>query len=142
MTDISVTPSAVLAANASTVQANGISGAAILAGQSVYADPADSYRIKPARTNSASPTQAPNVVGIALNSAPGANQPVSYASNGDVTINNVLTVGQVYAVSAANAGGIAPYSDLASTNFVSILGVATSGTNLRVSLIPTAVQKP
>jgi hypothetical protein len=141
MADISVTQSAVVAANANTVKATGVSGAAITAGQAVYADPADSYKIKPAQANSANPTHAPNAVGIALNNAPGANQPVTYATDGDVIFNNVLTTGQVYALSAANAGGIAPYADLASTNFVTVLGVATGGTNLRLSLIPTSAQK-
>ncbi len=139
MSDISVTPSAVLAANSDTLVVTGIAGAAIIAGQSVYVDPTDNYRIKLALATDGDTTQ--NAVGVALNSAPGANQPVSYTSNGDVTFNSVLTAGQVYAVSPANAGGIAPYGDLGSGKYVAVLGVATSTTNLRVSLIPTGVAK-
>jgi hypothetical protein len=141
MADISVTASAVQAADTNTIKVTGTSGAAITAGQAVYADPADSYRIKPAQANSANPTHVPNLVGVALNSAPGANQPVTYASDGNVLFNAVLTVGQAYVVSAASAGGIAPYGDLAATNFVGVLGVATSTTNLKLGLIPTSAQK-
>jgi hypothetical protein len=139
MTDISVTASAVVAANPNTDEATGISGAAITAGQVVYADPTDSYKIKPAQaTNS---THAPNVVGIALDNAPGANQPIVYATGGDIIFNNVLTPGQLYVLSAANPGGIAPYGDLVTTNYVTFLGVATGVTTLRVGLIPTSTQK-
>lgn len=44
---------------------------------------------------------------------------------GDITI-GTGTVGVMYVVSAANAGKIAPISDLASTNRVSFLGQVTS----------------
>jgi hypothetical protein len=142
MADISYTAANVVATNPQTGQAPGVSGAAITAGQSIYADPADNYRLKPAQSNSANPTHVPNLVGVALNSAPGANQPVVYAPEGDVTYGGGLTQGQVYAVSAAAAGGIAPYSDLAATNFVGVLGVAISSTVLRLNPIPTSTQKP
>jgi hypothetical protein len=140
MADITVTPANVVS-DTTTVKTSGTSGAAITAGQAVYADPSDSYRIKPAQANSANPTHAPNVVGIALNSAPGQNQPVTYATNGNVLFGSGLTTGQVYVVSAANAGGIAPYGDLVATNFVTVLGVATSASNLKATLIPTSAQK-
>jgi hypothetical protein len=140
MADIVVTAGSVIPTSPSTVVASGIAGAAITAGQVVYADPSDSYKIKPAKADSASTTHAPNVVGIALNGA-SAGQPVDYAKSGDVTFNAVLTKGQVYVDSAANAGGIAPYSDLASTNFVTLLGVALSTTVLRLNLLLSNIQK-
>lgn len=41
---------------------------------------------------------------------------------GDIHIGASGVVGVIYCVSAANAGGIAPYGDLASTNYVTQLG--------------------
>src|SRR4051812_37234630 len=127
MADITITAANIVATNSATVKASGTSGAAITAGQSVYLDPSTST-VKPAKADSASTTNAPNIVGVALDSAPGANQPITYAVGGDVTYGGGLTQGQVYVVSAAVAGNIAPYSDLAATNFVAVLGVARSTT--------------
>lgn len=141
MADISVTAANVIATNNATVKASGTSGAAITAGQGVFLDPATG-KVSPARANSASSTHASNIVGVALSSAPGVDQPITYATSGDVTFGGGLTQGQVYVVSAAAAGGIAPYSDLASTNFVAFLGVAVSSTVMRLGLIPSSTQKP
>jgi hypothetical protein len=146
MGNVSINSSAVLAANAQTVMASGIAGAAIAAGQIVYADPSDSYKIKPANAATTSTTQAPNLVGMALNSAPGAGQPITYATNGDVNVGNVLTTGTVYVLSATtspnNGGLMSLISDLATGNFVAVIGLAISGSTLRVNLIPSSVQKP
>jgi hypothetical protein len=139
MADISVTQSAVKAADANTQKATGTSGEAINIGQSVYADPSTGKIYKAQATNS---THTANLVGVSLTNAQGADQPIVYATEGNLTFNNVLTTGQVYVTSAANAGGIAPVSDLASTNYVGVLGVATSGTNLKLLPIATSAQKP
>jgi hypothetical protein len=142
MADITLTPANVVATNPQTGKASGTSGAAILAGQPIFADPADNYRLKPAQANSANPSHVPNLVGVALDSAPGQNQPVTYATEGDVTYGCGLTQGQVYVVSAAAAGGIAPYADLGTGSFVGVLGVATSASVLKVDPIPTSTAKP
>lgn len=141
MADITVTPANVVATNPQTGKATGTSGAAITAGRPIYADPADNYHLKHAQANSANPTHVPNLVGVALNTTDGQNQPVTYAPEGDVTYGSGLTVGQVYVVSAAAAGGIAPYADLVATNFVGVLGVAISSSVLRLDPIPTSAQK-
>jgi hypothetical protein len=139
MADISVTQSAVKAANSNTVKATGVAGEAIDIGKSVYLDPADG-KIKKAQATNA--THTANLVGVSLTNAQGDGQPIVYATDGDVTFNSALTVGQVYVASAAAAGGIAPVSDLGSTNYVGVLGVATSATNLKLKPIPTSAQKP
>jgi hypothetical protein len=138
MSDISVTQSAVLAANSNTLKATGTAGEAINVGQSVYADSSNG-KIKKAQATNANTAY---LVGVALSNAQGDGQPIVYATEGDVTFNSALTTGQTYVVSAAAAGGIAPISDLASTNYVGVLGVATSATNLTLKPIPTAAQKP
>jgi hypothetical protein len=141
MADITITPANVVATNSATGKATGTSGAAITIGQGVYLDPADG-KIKPAKADSGSPTHAPNIVGISLDRVEGANQPITYAASGDVTFGGGLTQGEAYVVSQTTAGGIAPHSGLASTNFVAFLGIAISTTVLRLGLIPASVQKP
>jgi hypothetical protein len=143
MSDVSVTNTAVKAANSDTVIAHGIAGATITAGDVVYADASDNYEIKPAIATNAA--QADSVVGIALNDA-SADQPVAYATAGDVTFNSgAFVVGAVYVLSGENDGGIAPTADLDSssnTNYATILGVSTSATNLRLSLKASGVKNP
>lgn len=141
MTNVTVVPSTVVAANPQTVKASGISGEAIDVGMAVYADPADNYRIKKAISTVGNPTHAPNLVGISLSNTQGQNQPITYATSGDVTFGTGLASGVVYVISHLNAGFIEPISDLVATNFVAVLGVGTSTSNMRVSLIPTSAQK-
>jgi hypothetical protein len=137
MADISVTQSAVKAANSNTVKTTGTSGEAITIGQSVYVKPADG---KVWLADADDSTSTENLAGVALTNAQGADQPVIYGT-GDITFNSALTIGQVY-VASTTPGGIAPVSDLASGDYVGLLGVATSATNLKVTLIPTAAAKP
>lgn len=133
MADISVTASSVLkSTNAAT--SRGIAGSAITAGQTLYIDTADSNKLKPADANGASPLYV--VAGIALHAA-ATGQPIEYQTDGNLTFNAVLTAGTIY-VQSATAGGIAPAADLASGHHVTILGVATSTTNLEMCLTNTA----
>lgn len=136
MSDISVTASAVVATSTTTT-AIGSSSAAITAGQPLYFN--TSGLLTP--TNASTSAAAAACVGVALNNAPGANQPVTYANGGDVTFNAVLTAGTIYVVSGAAGGGIAPSADLDSgtTWYATILGVATSTTNLRLSIKASGV---
>jgi len=53
----------------------------------------------------------------------------------------VMTVGEVYVVSAT-AGGIAPVGDLTTGNYVTVLGVATTTSNLQLGTIYSATAKP
>lgn len=142
MANISVTAASVKPANENTVIGRGIAGASITAGQPVYADSGDSFKIKPTAHTNAGTAAA---VGIALNSA-SADQPVAYAVSGDVTFNAVLTAATVYVMgSTVSAGTISPSADLdASSNtlFGTVLGIATSTTNLRVGINASGVKNP
>jgi hypothetical protein len=141
MADLTITAGNVKATNANTSISRGIAGTAVNAGQVVYADPADSYKLKPAL--SSNQTQAQNVVGVALNTA-AADQPLAYATAGDVTVGSVLTNATVYVLGSA-AGALSPSADLdASTNarYGTVVGIATSATNLRVGIISSGVQNP
>lgn len=118
-----------------TITAQGIAGGTITAGQPLYADAADSNKLKPAQSDTAVKAA---VVGIALGGA-SSGQPVSYAVGGDVTFNAGFTKGKVYLVSNAAAGGIAPSADLSTAGvYISVLGVSTSTSNLKLGLLPSA----
>lgn len=74
-------------------------------------------------------------VGIATVSCPGPSQPLNVWKSGSIilgAINAGLTVGQVYVISLTGNGNICPYSDLASTNYPTILGMAST-VNILVS---------
>ena len=72
-------------------------------------------------------------VGIAATSAPGPSQPISVWKSGTIILGAIsagLSIGQVYVISLTGNGNICPYSDLASTNFPTILGMASTINNL------------
>jgi len=105
---------------------NGVAaaGVTITAGETLYTNASGQLAL----SQGTSATLA-KCTGIALNGAsPG--QPVNYIKSGNLTLNAALTVGITYCVSAANAGKIAPISDLSSGSYTFILGVATTTTNL------------
>jgi len=58
-----------------------------------------------------------------------------------VNLGTTLTVGQVYVV-GATVGTIAPYSDLTTGDFVTILGVARTAALLDLQIIVSDTQKP
>lgn len=132
MADISVTPASVQPA-AGSVSKRGIAGEAINAGQSVF-EAADGD-IELCENDQAALEAA--AVGIALNDA-AAGQPIEYNITGDVTFNAVLAAGQIYIVGAA-PGGIAPEADAVAGEFVTVLGVGTSTTNLKMGILQSGV---
>ena len=73
------------------------------------------------------------VVGLALHAAV-ANQPIAFIVSGLLPIASVATVGTVYVLSAAAAGGVAPWADLTSNQIVTVLAVATVATVLDVKI--------
>lgn len=137
MADISVTAANVAKGALATVR-EGTAGATITAGQPLYEDSTDGYALKPAQADTAVKAKC---VGIALHGA-SDGQPVKYISAGPLNIGATLTVGQVYVVSAAAAGGVAPYGDLTTAGFVTVLGIATTASNLQVDIQVGGIAKP
>ena len=135
MADISVT-AASIQKTTSTLWALGIAGATVTAGQPVYADATDSGKLKLADADVLATSKA---VGIALHGA-ASGQPLQYATGGTLTFNAALTAGEVYVVSTT-AGGIAPAADMGSGDFVTVLGIGTSTTVLKIGIIQSAVAK-
>jgi hypothetical protein len=135
MADLTITVADVKKTDSTSI-AEGIAGATITAGQPVYKDSTASNKLKPADADVLASAAA---VGIALHGA-SADQPLKYATSGNLTLSAVMTAGAVYVVST-NAGGIAPVADLGSGDYVTLLGIATSTTNLKLSISVSATAK-
>ena len=135
MADLTITVADVKKTDSTSI-AEGIAGATITAGQPVYKDSTASNKLKPA---DADVLAAAAAVGIALHGA-SADQPLKYATSGNLTLSAVMTAGAVYVVSTT-AGGIAPVADLGSGDYVTLLGIATSTTNLKLSISVSASAK-
>lgn len=136
MADLSVTAASVVTSSGNAL--DGTAGATITAGQVLYVDTADSNKLKLAQADGTA-LQA-TVAGIALHGA-ASGQPIRYQATGTINVGATLTVGQVYVVSAT-AGSIAPYSDLTSSDYVSVLGVATTAAILSMQIQNSGVEKP
>ena len=135
MADLSITAGNIIAVAGYGFQ-DMTAGEAVARGKPVYTKAADGLAYV-ASCESTSAVAA--VTGICLNDA-GANQPVRVMTSGNLGFGAILTVGMLYVLSAA--GAIAPHSDLATSDFVSILGVATTTGNLRLCIINSGVEVP
>jgi hypothetical protein len=132
MTDLVVTAANVLEGTAARKQ-TGVAGSTITQGQSVYVD--SSGQLQPAQKNVDAGTAA--AVGVALTAAE-AGQPVVYQSGGEMDVGATLAVGETYVVGAAG-GGIAPIADLLTTEFATILGIATAAGVLKLGILQSGV---
>ncbi|MFN9287665.1 MAG: hypothetical protein ACK6EB_06295, partial [Planctomyces sp.] len=115
----------------------GTAGGTVTAGQPVYADTTASNKLKPCEADGRASSKA---ICIALHGA-SDGQPLHYGYGGNRTFNSAFTVGEV-SVCSVKPGGIAPYADLATGDFVTILGVATTVTNLKIGILYSATAKP
>lgn len=120
MSDITITAASVLPATGAVME-DGIAGETITAGMAVYLKASDSRLWKAVATSAA----AADAKGIALHAAL-AGQPLKYQKGGPMNIGATTDKTTTYMVSAANAGGVAPQADLASTNKITRLGYATA----------------
>lgn len=116
----------------------GTAGGALTAGMPLYADTADSNKLKAARANAATTAV---VAGIALNNA-AAGQPITYQSGGEINLGATLIVGEIYCLSDAVAGQIVPYADLGTLDYVIPLGVARTASNFLLNITNSATAKP
>jgi len=138
MADVSVTAAnvAMHATAASTAQVT--YGATITQGQVLYMDTSDSNKYKLADADLSA--AAAVVGGIAL--TPGdANDKGYIATRGPIDVGGTLTVGEIYVLSGT-AGGIAPEADLTTSDYVSILGVASAADQLELNLNNSGVVMP
>lgn len=135
MSDLSITPASVATVKGNVF--NDTSAVALTAGQTIYKDSsvpsAEVMRLADADLSLAAST----VRGIALHAC-AAGQPIAYQIDGTITIGATLAVGQVYVLSA-NAGGIAPVSDLTTNWRTSIIGVGQTASVLLLGISNSGV---
>lgn len=134
MADLTITAANVAKVSGAST-ATGIAGTTITQGQALYADASDSDKLKLADSNSTAATAV--CVGIALNSA-ASGQPVTYITAGSVTIGATVVLGMPYCTSNT-AGGIRPITDAASTEYLTIIGYASTTAILTLNITNTNV---
>lgn len=135
MADLTITASEV-AGSGQGLFRTGTAFEAISAGKAVYLDAANGGKV---RLADADALNSSRVVGIALNNA-SAGQPVEYLVNGGtITVTtSTFASGVPYYVSTT-AGGLAPYADLGSGDFVTLVGIGTGTTSMRILLAISGV---
>ncbi|MEF2549998.1 hypothetical protein VQ042_01295 [Aurantimonas sp. A2-1-M11] len=134
MVDITVTASSVVAGSNASVE-RGTAGVAITAGQVVYKNATTSKYELADNDSATAAVRAP--VGIALHGA-ALNQPLAVQKAGDITIGATLTAGVAYYLSAT-PGGICPVADIASGDYVVLMGLAKSTTVLAIDIQASGV---
>lgn len=112
--------------------------AGITAGMSVYRKSADGKWYKAQADDTAEASGYGTKIGIAL-SGGGTGQPGKVQVNGVITPGAALTEGVAYYLSTT-AGGIAPVADLASTNYITVLGVAQTAALLVLNPVASGGQ--
>lgn len=138
MADLTITAANVIKGSTAKVQ-QGIYGATVTAGQTVYADAADNGRFKPADADSAT-AAARATAGIALNSG-SAGQPADIQTEGLITIGATVAVGTIY-VQSPTPGGIMPAADLVTDDYVTVLGVGISASQIDLNIQRSGVAVP
>jgi hypothetical protein len=113
-------------------------GATISAGQSVYQDSADS-KWKPADANASATTAAAK--GIAVTPGVDGGYGIVATGGGVILVGATMVVGTTYNVGSVT-GSIVPNADLATGDYVTTLGVASTSTQLDLSIKATGIVKP
>jgi len=117
-------------------------GEAITAGQMVYQDSTDQKYYLAVATD---PTKPTNTGQLAISLTSAAIDQTGVVARTDTQIDfgptAPLAQGEVYVLSSANAGGIAPVADLAIASTLTILGYAISSEILLLGLNVTGVAK-
>lgn len=137
MADLTITAGNVIAGAGASVR-HGHAGATVTAGQVVYLDEATTGEWLLADSDAAAAAaRGSGKIGIALNGA-SDGQPLAVQTDGEVTIGAALTAGLDYYLSD-EPGGICPQADLATGDYVTLVGVAISTSVLRLRFTYTGV---
>lgn len=131
MADISITPASVVPGSNAT-QIQGTAGETITAGMAVYLKTSDSRWWKAQADGTAAESGSGTQLGVALCGA-SAGQPivVDIADANGITIGGTVAVGTVYVVSAT-AGGICPEADITSGQYLTIIGVGSTTSAIKM----------
>lgn len=76
------------------------------------------------------------VEGIALTGG-AVGQPFTYQKGGNINLGATLAVGKVYVLSTS--GAIAPVDDIAGSEFVTVLGIATTAALMKMGIVQSGV---
>lgn len=112
------------------VTVTGFAGETITAGMAVYKAAATGLWMK-SDADSAT-AEARSVGGIALTGS-SLNQPIVVQTDGDITIGATMAVGTIYCLDTG-AGGICPSTDVASTEYQSVIGIARTAAILQMKI--------
>lgn len=137
MVDLVVTAASVAAGSNAVINRKYNAGGTITAGMPVYLD-TDTNTWKAADCDASAATAVAG--GIALHGA-SSGQPLAVQTSGNINPGATVTVGEIYVVSGT-AGGIAPEGDLAAGDYVTVLGVGTSASNIALAIHVSGVQVP
>ena len=141
MAAVSITGSDVVPGQNASFQ-DGVAGEAIDAGDWVAfeTDEADGDYGKVVKAEQADPSRS-EVIGIAVNAALAAGQPVRYATPGsDVTVGSVVAQGTIYVL--GTDGAMEEEADRDASDYVVVCAVGKSGTSIRVLASYPDVQHP
>jgi|CXWL01.1.fsa_nt_gi hypothetical protein len=133
MADITITKANVAPGTNATF-VTGTAGGTVTTGQPVYLDSTDGNKVKAADADAEA---SASCVGIAVCDALD-EQPVVYQTAGNLGFGAILTKGSAYYVTTT-AGGIGLFAEIASGDYVSQLGIASSTSNLVVKLNVTGI---
>lgn len=120
---------------AGSITATRPAGGTTTAGQGLYFDGTNVWPTDPTFAGGSKAI----CVGVALNGG-AASQPISYQGTGQVTIGATVAIGTIYVCSHNAAGKIAPWADLVSTDYVTIVGIAPDTTHINLALNATGIQ--
>ncbi|WP_315804036.1 hypothetical protein [Bradyrhizobium sp. SZCCHNS3002] len=133
MADLAITAANVVQ-GADAVVEDGWFGEAVTQGQAVYRA-SDGKYYKADCDSATAAVRSPR--GLALN-AGSANQPARVQTKGKITIGATLTAGLAYYLSKT-AGGLCPVADIAAGGYATIIGIATSTTELKINITESGV---
>lgn len=128
MADLTITASSV--ALVSGITRHGTAGGTLTAGQPVRLSSGELVAASDASAAAAA------VAGIALHGA-SDGQPIAYQDSGVIAIGATVAVGKVYVLSTS--GGIAPVDDVASSEFITVLGVGVTAANIKLGINASGV---
>lgn len=136
MAAISITAANVVPSAQAVVNNSLLAGAAITAGQAVYADSSNTWQLTDADLSAT----AAQCHGIALNNA-AAGQPLSVCTEDmtGLTLGGTVAAGDTIYTSPTAGGVTKTQADLVTGVYTTVLGVAISATKIKLKIIPSGV---
>ncbi len=135
MVDIVPVVSAVLLADGSPTRTVEL-GAAVTQMQSVYEDGANGLKLA-----DASALATAKLVGVTTTAGEIDQDCIVATEGGNINPGVAVVPGTWYVVSAAAPGGVAPEADFASSNAASMVGLATTTSNIELAFTKTPTVK-